>query len=181
VKTTTVTPQVLAMKAIVAPARWIPGSFRTAFPDLFRRRGAEADKPATRLASTLEKELQDSRESAYFELAGFKIRQSLLNSVGLGIVIALQLYLWLHLRGFRKLGDQVLKGRIFPWLAFYPDCLSRLVAGLLIGLVPLVPIGYIGVRTLGEGPRFLIIGAVASLPLAGLSICELLRLWKKMA
>ena len=87
--------------------------------------------------------LVDARRTAgpRFEAFGASVPSAVLARWGIPIVLTIQLYLWVHLREYRKkLGVMGVRPET-PWIPMYSGLVARTVSCLSVAALPLVAVG----------------------------------------
>lgn len=116
---------------------WIPGSFEKSFPALNSLtqglRGLPIEQTKT-LLNNVKKQHKLAEEN--IEVASIKIPAQLFSTWGTVIILGLQLYFLLHLRILRIRISPENEAWNYPWIALYPDLLSRLTYFVSVILFP---------------------------------------------
>jgi len=110
--------------------------------------------------------LQSEREriGENFELLGVKLPLKLLNQWGIFLLLSIQIYLVLHLSAFCRLltsADEVWSA---PWVALYPEKLSRLVT---LATTAVLPTSVVAILVVGSASRSSFAGAISIAALLG--------------
>jgi hypothetical protein len=92
----------------------------------------------------LQSELQRERSSEKVEFLGLRFREMDLASWGAGIIVIVQLYLWLHLRELSVrvrswAPDDFIK---VAWIGLYADFFARTVSLLTVSILPVAVLLY---------------------------------------
>lgn len=103
---------------------WIPGEFKTTFPDLEEHSKNIKTVELQDLIAELNQ--QANRDQDKIELLCAKLSTDIVLHWGLVIVAACQFYLWLHLNGLARLGGAGRKGEGLGWIGLYSDEWARL-------------------------------------------------------
>lgn len=83
------------------------------------------------------------RSGERVEFLGLKFYERDISSWGAGIIVAVQLYFWLHLRMLRVPLTSNDPSRNIAWIGLYPHYLARLVSLFTVSVVPLGMICYL--------------------------------------
>ena len=98
---------------------WLPGGFKTTFPDLEEHSKNIKTVELPDLITELNQ--QANRDQEKIELLGAKLSTDIVLHWGLVIVAACQFYLWLHLNGMLRLGGAGGQGEGLGWIGLYRD------------------------------------------------------------
>lgn len=120
----------------------VGGKFEETFPDLYnfvKENPQMQFKDVNRILQLLRE-----RSSEKVEFLGLRFRERDLASWGAGIIVIVQLYLWLHLRELRvrvrsKTTNDFIK---VPWIGLYPDWRALIVSLLTASILPVAVLLY---------------------------------------
>jgi hypothetical protein len=121
---------------------WRTGQFKESFRDLDQLTQNYQDISFTNIEKILESEAARSGER--LEVLGIKLPVDALRTWGVVIVLAIQLYFFLHIREFGKRLSIDNEAWGVAWVALYPGILESLVFLLSALLLPIVLVGIFG-------------------------------------
>jgi hypothetical protein len=125
-------------------------TFDQCFPDLSRAAVAFQSLPLDSLKQHLLEQLDKGEE--VFEAFGLKVKGPQLTFWGVVVVLAVQIYLFLHFRELRTKIEPGDSGWDVPWIGVYKSRFSRLVFFSTIFLMPLLAVGMLVFRTIWTLP-----------------------------
>lgn len=154
-----------------------PGVFERRFPQLASWVGKRRSRTPKILLEDIQQDLDRAAES--FDMFGVKIPLSLIAKMGILVLIAIEAYLFLHLR---KLSELLAKNDAlpeFPWIGIYPDRISKSVFAVAVVIVPACIALWLFLNS-WEQLRF---GTVAALSVSfavvqGFMVSQLYRFWR---
>ncbi len=122
----------------------VGGKLEETFPDLYDFVKENPQMQFSDVERLLQIDLQRERSSEKVEFLGLRFRERDLASWGAGIIVIVQLYLWLHLRQLSVrvrswAPDDFIK---VVWIGLYPDFFARTVSLLTASILPVAVLLY---------------------------------------
>lgn len=123
---------------------WYPGTFADTFPELERLTTDIATLPLDDLERHL-KTLKD-REKDRFQVFNVSIPADALSPWGIGVLLIVQLYFWLHLRWLAMHASAGDEAWHVPWILVYHGSVNRIVATCSSVILPPLTAAYVAWR-----------------------------------